>query len=253
MLGQDSSALSVIETRSGAIQSTTTTITGDLAIFTNWLNFAMGADGSYPEVLYLIGSRPRLDEVADHLDRALSVPVVAAYHAQIALARGAASWNGEHSAFAAAERSGLAVRTRALTVVAAVAVVSIFTLSSAGSSIPLAASMAAQGAIPPAEPDVPLAPMVLPPPPAAAPAPAPEVLPAPAPVPQAVMPDIAVPEAVPVAVPAPAAAMPPVEHLPDPQIVQHLPEAQTAPAPGPDFPPADPAVDLPNPIFGPLP
>ena len=62
MLGQDSAALSVIETRSGAIRSTTT-VTGDLAIFTDWLNFAMGADGSYPEVLYLTGSRPRLDDV----------------------------------------------------------------------------------------------------------------------------------------------------------------------------------------------
>jgi hypothetical protein len=253
MLGQDSAALSTIETRSGAIKAATTTITGDLAIFTDWLNFAMYADGSYPDVLYLIGSRPKLDEVADHLDRAVAVPVVAAYHAQIALARGAASWTGERTAFAAAERTGLAVHARALTVVAAVAVVSVFTLSSAGSSIPLAASMAAQTAIPPAEPDVPLAPMVFPPPQVAAPAPVPEVLPAPNPVPEAVMPDVVVPEAVPAAAPAPTAAMPPVEHLPDPQAVQHLPGAQTAPAPGPDFPPADPAVGVPNPVFGPLP
>ena len=68
-----------------------------------------------------------------------------------------------------------------LTVVAAVAVVSLFTLSSAGSPIPLAASMAAQTAVPPAAAPiddpaagVPVAPMVFPPP-AAAPEPAPEV------------------------------------------------------------------------------
>ena len=99
MLGQDSAALSVIETRSGAIRSSTTTVTGDLAIFTDWLNFAMGADGSYPEVLYLTGSRPKIDDVADHLDKALSVPVLATHRAQIALARGAASWNGERTHF----------------------------------------------------------------------------------------------------------------------------------------------------------
>jgi hypothetical protein len=253
VLGQDSAALSMVQTRSGAVQSTTTTITGDLVIFTDWLNFAMGADGSYPEVLYLIGSRPKLEEVADHLDRALSVPVVAANHAQIALARGAASSNGERPAFAAVERTGFAVHARALTVVAAVAVVSFFTLSSAGSSIPLAASMAAQTAIPPAEPDVPVAPMVLLPPPAATPAPVPAVLPRPDTAPMAITPDSVVPESIPVAVPAPAAAMPPVEHLPDPQAVQHLPGGQTAPAPGPDIPPADPAVGVPNPVFGPLP
>jgi hypothetical protein len=253
MLGQDSAALSVIETRSGAIQPATTTITGDLAIFTDWLKFAMAADGSYPEVLYLIGSRPKLDEVADRLDRALPVPVVAAYHAQVALARGAASSNGEPPAFAAAERAGLAVHTRALTVVAAVAVVSFFTLSSAGSSIPLAASMAAQSAIPPAEPDVPGAPQAFPPPPAATPAPVPEVLPAPDPVPMAITPDVVVPEAIPAAVPEPGAAMPPVEHLPDPLPVQHLPDSQTPPAPGPDIPPADPAVGVPDPVFGAFP
>ena len=258
MLGQDSAALSVIETRSGAIRSTTT-VTGDLAIFTDWLNFAMGADGSYPEVLYLTGSRPRLDDVADHLDKALSVPVLATHRAQIALARGAASWNGERTHVAAAERGRLAVHARALTVVAAVAVVSVFTLSSAGSSIPLAASMAGQTAVPPAAAPiddpaagVPAAPTVFPPP-TAAPEPVPEVLPAPDPVPMANTPDVVVPEAIPAAVPGPPATMPPVEHLPDPLPVQHLPDTLTAPAPGPEIPQAEPAVGVPNPLFGALP
>jgi hypothetical protein len=236
MLGLDSAALSMIDTRSGAIQSTTTTITSDLAIFSEWLNFAMGANDSRPEVLYLMGSRPKLDDVAATLDRALSVPVVATHDAQIALARGAASSDGKRIHVAACERTGFAVRTRALTVVAAVAVVSVFTLSAAGSSIPLAESKAAQTAIPVA--DVPVAPMVFPPPPpSAALEPVPEHVPAPDPAPMATVPDV--PEAVvPAAVPAvvreaPAVAPSPVEHIPDPLPIEHLPGGQTAPAPGP--------------------
>jgi hypothetical protein len=237
VLGQDSAALSMIDTRSGAITSTTTTVTGDLAIFTNWLNFAMGADETPPEVLYLVGSRPKLDDVAGRLDKALCVPVVATHDAQIALARGAASSNGKRIHVAACERTGLAVRARALTVVAAVAVVSVLTLSSAASSIPLPESNAAQTAAPPESPppaaivqdpvtDVPVAPMVFPPPAAALPQPVPEQIP-PARAPVAVTPDAVVPEAIPL-------VTPPVEHLPDPLPVQHLPQSPTAPGPGPD-------------------
>jgi len=235
-LGLDSAALSMIDTRSGAIQSTTTTITSDLTIFTDWLNFAMGANGSRPEVLYLLGSRPKLDDVAATLDRALSVPVVATHDAQIALARGAASSDGRRTHVAPCSRTGLAVHTRALTVVAAVAVVSVFTLSAAGSSIPLAASKTVQtSGIPVA--DVPVAPMVFPPPPTAALEPLPERVSAPDPAPAAVapeVPDAVVPEAIPAAAPeATAVAPPPVPHLPDPLPIEHLPGGQTAPAPGP--------------------
>ena len=231
MLGLDSAALSMIDTRSGAIQSTTT-ITSDLAIFTDWLNFALGANDSRPEVLYLLGSRPRLDDVAAALDRALYVPVVATHDAQIALARGAASSDGRRIRVAACGRTGLAVQTRALTVVSAVAVVSVFTLSAAGSSIPLAASQAVQPAEVPAA-DVPVAPMVFPPPPIAAAQPLPEQAPAPAAnLPN--IPDAVVPDAIPAAVPqTPAATPPPIEHIPDPQPIEHLPDGLTAPAPGP--------------------
>jgi hypothetical protein len=69
----------------------------------------------------------------------------------------------------------------------------------------------------------------------------------------AIAPDVVVPEAIPAAIPEPPTAMPPVEHLPDPLPVQHLPDAMTAPAPGPEIPQADPAVGVPNPVFGPLP
>lgn len=240
MLGRDSAALSMIETRSGAIQSTTTTMTDDLAIFTDWLNFAMGANGPRPEVLYLLGSRPKLDDVAPTLDRALCVPVIATHDAQIALARGAASSNGRRMHVAPIEQTRLAVQTRALTVVAAVAVVSVFTLSSAGSTIPLPESKAANAAPPPQEPPpaaivdypvetAPVAPMVFPPPPSA-PVDVPRELAVPDSVPAALTPDVVVPEAVP-AMPQVPDVAPPVEHLPDSLPTQHLPGAPTAPGP----------------------
>lgn len=260
MLGRDSAALSIVETRSGAMQSTTTTITNDVAALTDWLNFAMGANGSRPEALYLIGSRPNLDDLAGPLDKALSVPVIATRDAQVAIARGAATSDGRRVHVAPAERSGLAVQTRALTVVAAVAVVSVFTLTAADTSIPLPESKAAQVPVPPALPtaDVPVEPMVFPPPPTAAPAPIVEEPLAPEPVQAAIMPEVAVPEAIPTAVPQVAPIAPPVEHLPDPLPVEHLPDVPAAPAPGPEVPappppPPDPFAGVPNPLFGVLP
>src|SRR5690348_1410367 len=53
VFGQDSAAVSTIDVRSGAIQRATTTVTEDFATFTSWLNFAMAADGSQPDALYL--------------------------------------------------------------------------------------------------------------------------------------------------------------------------------------------------------
>ncbi|MDX1883582.1 hypothetical protein [Mycolicibacterium sp. 120270] len=249
VLGRDSAALSMIDTRSGAIQSATTTITADLATFISWLNFALGADDPSPEMLYLIGSRPRLDEVAEVLDRALIVPVVASHDAQIALARGAASSTGKPPLLCA-QRSGLAVPTRALAVMGAAAVISVFTLSAAGSPIPLVESKVQQAAVPPAsapeidqEPaiDVPVAPMVFPPPPLAL-----HSLPEEPPAPVASAPEYVEPEVYSAAVPEPPAA-PPVEHLPDPLPVEHLPATPIAPGPvAPESPPA-------NPWFGALP
>ena len=245
VFGQDSAALSTIDTRSGAVQRATTTETNDLPTLTSWLNFAMAADGSQPDALFLIGSRPKLDAVAGPLDRALSVPVVATHDAQIALARGAASSTGRCTYVDAAEHAGFAVHTRALTVVAAVAVVSVFTLSSAASSIPLAQSTAAQAAVPPIA-DEPVAPMVLPPPPPAAPQPIHEALPIPEPA--TVAPDVVVPEAVPAAAPDPAVVAPPVQHMPDPISVEHLPGGQTGPAPGPVAPMPEPdSMAVPSP------
>ncbi|HKV22853.1 MAG TPA: hypothetical protein VJR50_27765 [Mycobacterium sp.] len=239
VFGQDSASLSTIETRSGAVQSTTTMVTSDIARFISWLNFALGADGQQPDVLFLIGGRSKLDEVAEPLERALSVPVVASHDAQIALARGAASSTGRCTYVAAVDRGGLSVQTRALTVVAAVAVVSVFSLSAAASSLPLPQSNAAQPTPPAGDSverpavGVPVAPMVFPPPAAPTVQPAQEAPPAPA----AAIPYAVAPEAIPSAVPEPPAAVPPVEHLPDPLPVQHLPDGQGVPAPGPVAPP----------------
>lgn len=243
ILGRDSASASVIDTRSGAIQSSTTTLTHDLPAFTSWLNFAVGADGSLPEALFLIGSRQTLDEVTGPLDRALSVPVVATPDAQIALARGAASSTGRCTDIAAVECSRVAVPARALTVVSAVAVVSVFTLSSAASTIPLPQSNAQQPAVPTAADtvgrptvDVPVAPMVFPPPPPAAPVPIPERQPTFDSAPAASVPESIAPQAVPAMPPEADAPAPPVEHLPNPLPVEHLPDANHVPAPGPVAP-----------------
>jgi hypothetical protein len=245
VFGQDSAALSIVETRSGAITSTTTTVTSDIATFTSWLNFALGADGSQPDVLYLIGSRAKLDDVAGALDRALSLPVVATHEAQIALARGAASSDGRCTHVSEICRSGLSVPVRALAVVSAVAVVSFVSLSAAASSLPLPQSSAAQPVGPAADrverppADVPVAPVMFPPPQPPVAPPAPDPLPAPA----AAVPYAVAPEPLQAAIPEPPPEAAPVEHIPEPSPVEHLPEGHGPVAPGPVVPgPSDPGV-----------
>ena len=146
----------------------------------DWLSSALGRNGSQPESLYLIGSRSELDAIAGPLDDCLSIPVVATHDAQLGLARGAASSDLKHVDNTATEvRSGFASHARTLTVMAAVAVASLLTLSSADSPIRLV-ERASQQAPPTADAveapasAAPLAPLVFPPPPAAAALPTPE-------------------------------------------------------------------------------
>ncbi len=269
MLGQDSASLSVIDTSSGAIEAATTTASRDCVALSVWLNSSFGLDRSQPEALYLIGSRSQLAAIAGPLGTSLSIPVVATHDAQLALARGAVTSNVRHvDHVAAVSRSGFAAQARTLTVVAAVAVVSLFTLSSAGSRITLAEKSVAQPApAPAAHPDevppiaAPVAPpVVLPPAPDVAAVPVTEELPqASVPEPAAVTADAVAPQAVSAAVPETVDAAPPVEHLPDVQPVEHIPEAQPAAAPGPAAPapapppPPDPLAGVLNPLFGDLP
>ena len=120
ILGQDSASLSVIDTSSGAIETTTTTASRDCVALSVWLNASFGLDGSQPEALYLIGSRSQLAAIADKLDATVSVPVVATHDAQLALARGAATstmWHVDHCG--GVDRSGFASQARTLTAVAA--------------------------------------------------------------------------------------------------------------------------------------
>lgn len=266
ILGRDSASLSVIDSASGAVQATTTTSSRDSISLISWLNAAFGDTGSSPEVLYLIGSRTQLDTHASSLDVGLSIPVVATRDAQLALARGAtASDVMSFPPVAMDARSGFASYARTLTVVATVAVVSLFTLSSAGSPVTLA-ERSAQRPAPPqaAQPEAipptaaPVAPMMPPQPPTAAAQPVPwepqassipEAAPAAA--------EVAVPEAIPAAVPETAEITPPVQHLPDVQPLQHIPEAQTDVAPGPAAPAPPPPPDalegVLSPPFGGLP
>lgn len=250
ILGQDSASLSVVDTSSGAIETATTTASRDCVALSVWLNASFGLDRAQPEALYLIGSRSQLAAIADKLDATVSVPVVATHDAQLALARGAATstmWHVDHCG--GIDRSGFASQARTLTAVALVAVVSLFTLSSAGSPVTLAQRSVAQAAPPPAEP------AELPP--AAAPPAPPEVFPpAPAaePMTEALPPPATFPE--PAAVPSTVEVAPPVQHLPDMQPVEHIPDAQTALAPGPIAPgpalPDQPAA-VPSPGLGDLP
>ena len=267
ILGQDSASLSVVDTSSGAIEAATTTASRDCVALSVWLNSSFGLNESQPEALYLIGSRSQLGAIAGPLGNSLSVPVVATHGAQLALARGAATSNLWHvDQFAAVNRSGFASQARTLTVVAAVAVVSLFTLSSAGSPITLAERSVAQPAPPPAaQPDeipssaAPVAPPeMFPPAPTAVAEPMTEELP-PASIPEPAFTAAPVaPEAVPAAVPKTVDAAPPVDHLPDLQSVEHIPEAQPAPAPGPAAPapappPPDPLAGVLSPLFGGMP
>ncbi len=259
ILDRESATLSVVDTRSGAIK-TTTTKSRDSAGLIDWLSSALGRNGSQPESLYLIGSRSELDAIAGPLDDCLSIPVVATHDAQLGLARGAAFSDLKHVDDTATEvRSGFASHARTLTVIAAVAVASLLTLSSADSPIRLA-ERASQQAPPTADAveapasAAPLVPLVFPPPPAAATPPVRQE---------------------PMRAPETEAVAPPVQHLPEVRPVQHMPEAQPglpgpAPvAPGPVAsppaapippqsetappPPADPLAEVLSPLFGDLP
>lgn len=268
ILGQDSALLSVVDTSSGAIEAVTTTASRDCVGLSVWLNSSFGFNESQPDALYLIGSRSQLGVIAGPLDNSLWVPVVATHEAQLALARGAAAWDVRHvDQVAAGGRAGLASQAKTLTVVAAVAVVSLFTLSSAGSPITMAERSVAQPAPPPAaqHDEVPPSaapvapPVVFPQAPTAVAEPMTEDLPpASIPEPAAITADAVAPEAVPAAAPETVEAAPPVEHLPDVQSVEHIPEGQPAPAPGPAAPepaprPPDPVAGVLSPLFGSLP
>jgi hypothetical protein len=258
ILDLDSASLSVIDTRSGATKTKTTDSYRDCAGLIEWLNTAFVKNGSRPVSLYLIGSRSELDAVAVPLGESLSIPVVVTHDAQLALARGAAFWDGRYVEQVAGSRFASYART--LTVVAAVAVVSLVTLSSAGGPIRAAETAEVPVGAPP------IVPMVLPPQPTVAAKPAPEE-PPPASdtshVPAAAY--YVAPEPTPIAVPETVADTPPVEHLPDVQQVQHIPDAQPAGgvgpapvAPGPAAPalpppPTDPLAGVLSPLFGGLP
>jgi hypothetical protein len=268
ILGRDSASLSVVDTSTGAIQVATTTASRDCVGLSVWLNSCFAKNESYPDALYLIGSRSQLAALADPLDNSLPVPVVATRYAQLSLAHGAATARAGHlDRVEAVNRSGFASHARTLTVVAAVAVVSLFTLSSAGSPISLAEKSVAASAPPPAaQPDsvpppaAPVAPPVaLLPAPIAEAQPLPEELP-PAPIPEQtpVTAEAVAPEEIPVGVPQTADAAPPVEHLPDVQPVEHMPDTQAVVAPGPVAPepapppPPDPEAGVLSPVFGSL-
>jgi hypothetical protein len=266
LLGRDSASLSVVDTDSGTLQATTTTTSCDNTGLTIWLTAAFADNGSRPDVLYLIGSRGRVRALAEPLGMGLSMPVVATHDAQLALARGATLSDGTHVDHGVVgKRPGPAAHTRTLAVIAAVAVVSLFTLSSAGSPFTAPKSVVRQPVPTAAEAgklphsDVPVAPMVLPPPPDSA-QPAPEQ-PTRAPTLEATpaTADVAAPDAVPAVAPETVDVDPPVEHLPDVQPVVHIPEAQTPIAPGPaapappDPPAPDPVAGVLSPLFGGLP
>ncbi len=265
VLGRDSASLSVINTHSGAIESATTTKSLDGTGLADWLNASMGNNGSRPECLYLIGPRFGLDAIVGALEDGLSVPVVATHDAQLALARGAASSNVSCvDDSVVGRRSGFVSSARTLGVVAAIAVASLASLSSAGGPIHVAQSASRHAAIPsaplpteiPAR-DTPVAPLVFPPQPSVAAAP---------PVPEQPAPASMIPEPEPAetyAVPQEAIAAPapqttvadaPVEHLPEAQSMQHIPEAQPAAVPGPAAPPpVDPIQEALSPLFSGLP
>jgi hypothetical protein len=240
VLGRDSASLSVIDTFSGATQYATTTTSGDATSLIQWLATTFGVWDELPDVLYLIGPRCRLDEVTDPLDKSLWMPVVASHDAQLALARGAACASRSHiEQHVVDRRSGFAPRPRTLAVVVAVTVVSLLALSSAGRPILLTQNDVRQSATAPETPrdSVPSAiASVAPPPQAQAPRPVPDAL---APESMAAHPAVGR---------SAAEAVPPADHIPDMQPVQHLPEAATPAAPGPAAPiPGEPVPPLSTP------
>jgi hypothetical protein len=263
ILGRDSASLSVIDNCSGTTQATATTVTRACVSLVDWLNAAFGDHESRPDVLYLVGSRGKLDALAAPLDAALLMPVIATHDAQLALARGAAFSSANNADdMGAKERSRLVVAARTLGVVAAVALGSVLTLSAADTPIHLPDNNfhQAQG---PAEP-----PRAADGPPSASPvAPAPPVPeePVPASHPQSLTPHA---ESYAVAPQANAGTGAPVQHLPDQQPVEHLPGPQPALAPAPVDapppapvppppetapPPQDPVQQADNPLFSALP
>ena len=259
ILDRESATLSVIDTRSGAIK-TTTTKSRDSAGLIDWLSSALGRNGSQPERLYLIGSRSDLDAIAGPLDDSLSMPVVATHDAQLCLARGAASSDLKHVDNTATEvRSGFASHARTLTVIAAFAVASVLTLSAADSPIRLV-ERASQHAPPTADAveaptsAAPLAPLVSSPPPAEAALPTPDE-----PVPVSVPEPERVAAPLPMRAPRTEAVAPPVQHLPGGAPVAPGPVAPTPAAPIPPesesaTPPAvDPPAEVLDPLFGALP
>lgn len=268
LLGRDSASLSLIDTSRETIRATTTTTTSpDSASLTDWLRAGLGGTGSRPEALYLIGSRAKLNAVAGPLADGLSIPVRATHDAQLALARGAALSDAtcvDH--IVTARRSGFAAHARTAAVVAAVAVVSLFALSSAGNPIPMAETHfhdptppSPAGLDHPSSSALPVTPVAFPPPPTTAPQPMPEE-PSPAAKLEAtpVTADVVAPQTIPAAVPRTVDQ--PVQHLPDVQPVQHMPEGQAAPGPDapaalppPPPPPPDPLAGVLSPLFGGLP
>jgi hypothetical protein len=267
LLGRDSASLSLIDTSSETIRATTTTTSPDSAGLTDWLRASLGGADSRLETVYLIGSRAKLKAVAGPLADDLSIPVVATHDAQLALARGAALSDAtDVDQIVTARRSGFAAHARTAAVIAAVAVVSLFALSSAGNPIPLAEKHfreftppSAAGLDHPPGNALPVTPVALPPPPATVPRPMPEE-PSPASKLEAtpVRADVVAPQTIPAAVPR--AVDQPVQHLPDVQPVQHMPGTQAAPGPDapaalppPPPPPPDPLAGVLSPMFGGLP
>ncbi len=167
ILDGGSAALSTINTRNGAIK-TTTTKWHDTSRLIGWLTSAFGRNGSQPESLYLIGSRSELDAIAGPLDDGLCMPVVATHDAQLALARGAALSGMKHFKGTATEGpSRFASHARTLAAVAAVVVASLLALSAAGSPMSLVQNKPQQQATPSSpRAAVPATPVVFPPPPA---------------------------------------------------------------------------------------
>jgi hypothetical protein len=254
IFGRDTVALSVIHTGSGAVK-TRTTVSRDPAGLIDWLTTALGRNGSRPESLYLLGSRSELDEIADQLDAALSIPVIATYDAQLALARGAAVSTAKYFGEPVGHnRSGLASAAKISSVVAAVAVASLFALSGASAPIHMAENNIPYAESPPtpraaeipasaAPVSRPVASPVLPPQPSpeqaapvSAPEPEPEVQPELRPAPAATF--AAVPKTITEPAPETAAIAAPEQHLPGLQPLLRVPEAQPAVAPAPAAAPA---------------
>ena len=251
-------SLSVIDTRNGAVQ-TATANSRDSAGVIDWLSHRIpsGRLATRKPVLDRLSLRPRRDRRAARGEH-LAVQVVASLDAQLVLARGAAL-SGSSTSMSRPRRAGPAAsRCKGITVAAAVAVASMFVLSSAGGPNRLAegesqqaatsSTMATSTAKIPTGAD-PVAPSFsLRRPPAAAQS-------VPTKPHQATIPAAPAP-AKPVAVPSKTIAAPGLATVAIAPPVQHLPEAQPAgvPAPGPvaaEPGPVAPPPAAPGPIVPP--